>query len=141
MYSALILLDQGLKCKQYKDSPYTAADTCADPTKFDATGKPSFLDPQHSSQHLFVATIMCCSLFFNRLLTLLPQAYFATIVCARIRPVLEAWAVVMFILTALSITASFSGCCLNGCCNCKETFDGETIVVVTQGQQMAPIPR
>ena len=52
-----------------------------------------------------------------------PSKYFASSICGKTQTLLRAWAAMMFCLTLTGIFAAFSGCCLNGCCNCKQTFE------------------
>jgi hypothetical protein len=56
--------------------------------------------------------------------------YFATLVCGTLVPTLNQWAAAMFALVATGFLASFSGCCLDGCCQIKKSFD----------TSVAPIP-
>jgi len=65
-----------------------------------------------------------------------PLAYFATIVCGSLVPTLMQWAAAMFALVATGILASCSGCCLNGCCRCKESFDHSVAPVAVTAVQI-----
>ena len=73
-----------------------------------------------------------------------PSKYFASSICGKTQTLLRAWAAMMFCLTLTGIFAAFSGCCLNGCCNCTETF-AEPVEVVNAVQMTsiscaAPLP-
>ena len=66
--------------------------------------------------------------------------YFATMICSTLIPTLNQWAAAMFALVVTGLLASFSGCCLNGCCRCKESFDTAIVpvsVAVVQAPQAA----
>ena len=55
--------------------------------------------------------------------------YFATLVCGTLVPTLTQWAAALFALVVTGILASCSGCCLDGCCQFKKTFDNSVAPV------------
>ena len=65
-----------------------------------------------------------------------PATYFASLICTTLVPTLTRWAIAMFALAVTGIFASCSGCCLDGCCNCKKTFDHSTAPAAVTAVQM-----
>ena len=74
------------------------------------------------------------------------RRYFASSICGRTSQVLRAWAAMMFLLALTGMFATFSGCCLNGCCSVAPSFENPE---AAQGKEMtsvacaspAPTPR
>jgi len=65
-----------------------------------------------------------------------PDKYFASSICGRTSQVLRAWAAMMFLLALTGMFATFSGCCLNGCCSVAPSFEDPE---AAQGKEMTAV--
>ncbi len=130
-------LDNLLTCVVFKETPYKLKpEFCLtdNVSSFNPLGMTPLAFFIHHPIPLYSLFLICekydplvphAAMFF--------EAYFATIVCGRLWPLLEAWASLMSLLFLTGVVASCSGCCLNGCCNCAKTFSDTT---ETAGHEM-----
>jgi len=75
-----------------------------------------------------------------------PDKYFASNICGKTQVLLRAWAAMMFLLSLTGMFALFSGCCLDGCCNCAQSFaetpePGKEMTAIVTAPQAAFAPQ